>query len=47
MKFMGGMVFGGLLVTGAVMMYNNNFNKMYTKKAMKKGKQFVKKMGLI
>lgn len=47
MRFMEGMIVGGILATGAVVMYNNNFNKMATKKAMKKGKQFVKKMGLI
>ena len=47
MKFMEGMIVGGLLATGAVVMYNNNFNKMSAKKAMKKGKQFVRKMGLI
>lgn len=38
MKFMGGMVFGGLLVTGAVMMYNNNFNKNVHKKGYEKRK---------
>lgn len=46
MKFTKGLVVGGLLATGLLMMYNDtdllNKNKM-----MKKGKKFVKKMGII
>ena len=46
MKFTKGLVLGGLLATGLLMMYNDtdllNKNKM-----MKKGKKFVKKMGII
>ena len=46
MKFTKGLLMGGLLATGIIMMYNDtdilNKNKM-----MKKGKKFVKKMGIL
>ena len=44
MKFTKGLVVGGLLATGLLMMYNDLLNK---NKMMKKGKKFVKKMGII
>ena len=44
MRFMEGMIFGGIIATGATLMYTNNYKT--TKKIMKKGKQFAKKMGL-
>jgi hypothetical protein len=45
MKFAKGMIIGGVLTAGILMMYaENDFN---TKKMMKKGKQLVKKMGII
>lgn len=47
MKFVEGMIIGGILATGATLMYTNNYNKANTKKMMKKGRQFVKKMGII
>lgn len=42
MKFAKGLIVGGLITTGIIMMYDNNKNKM-----MKKGKKFVKKMGIL
>jgi hypothetical protein len=47
MRFMEGMIVGGLLATGATLMYTNNYNKTNPKKMMKKGKQLVKKMGIM
>ncbi len=48
MKFVKGMLVGTLVSAGIVMMYTDavgmNSNR---KKMMKKGKQFVRKMGLI
>ena len=46
MKFIKGVMVGGLITTGIVMMYSENdmFNK---KKMMKKGRQMVKKMGIM
>lgn len=46
MKFIKGIVIGGLISTGVMMMWADN-NMMNTKKMTKKGKQFAKKMGLI
>lgn len=39
MKFAEGMILGGLLTLGATMMYND--------KMMKKGKKFIKKLGMM
>lgn len=48
MKFVKGLVVGGLISTGIVMMCTDNNNSMMnTKKITKKGKQFAKKMGII
>lgn len=46
MKFIKGMVMGTLISAGVVMMYNER-SGMRKNKMMKKGKQFVKKMGII
>lgn len=46
MKFIKGMMIGGLITTGIVMMYTEK-DMMNKKKIMKKGKQFAKKMGII
>lgn len=44
MKFVKGMLIGGIIAAGAYMMYKeSNTNK----KAIKKGKQFIRKMGII
>lgn len=45
MKFIKGMIIGGMITAGITMMYNDNY--MNKKKMMKKGKQLVKKMGII
>ena len=47
MKFMEGVIVGGLIATGATLVYANNCNKINSKKMMKKGKQFARKMGLL
>lgn len=46
MKFVKGMVMGTLLSAGVVMLYNEK-NTMKKNKMMKKGKQLIKKMGII
>lgn len=46
MKFTKGLLIGGLVTTGLLMMYNDT-NMMKKNKMIKKGKQFVKKMGII
>lgn len=46
MKFVKGVVIGGLLVTGAAMMYTE-MGKTSKKRMMKKGRQMVKKMGIV
>ena len=46
MKFIKGMLMGGMATMGAIIMYNEMSNKS-NKQMMKKGKQFVKKMGII
>lgn len=45
MKFVKGLVIGGLITTGAIMMWKDN--SMTTQKMAKKGKKFAKKMGII
>ena len=46
MKFAKGLMIGGLITTGVLMMYadNKNFSR---KKMMKKGKQMVRKLGIL
>lgn len=47
MKFVKGMVIGGLLTTGIVMMYAESTGLMNKKKMMKKGRQMAKKVGIL
>ena len=47
MKFVKGMVIGGLLTTGIVMMYAESTGVMNKKKMMKKGRQMAKKVGIL
>lgn len=46
MNFMKGIMLGGIITTGALIMYSemSNNNK---KKVMKKGKQAIKKFGIV
>ena len=46
MKFVKGLVIGGLVTTGMVMLWQND-NMFNTNKMMKKGKIFAKKMGIM
>lgn len=45
MKFIKGVMIGGLITTGLVMLYSET-DTMNKKKMLKKGKQIAKKMGL-
>ncbi len=45
MKFVKGMMIGGLITTGVIMMWNEN--EMTTKKITKKGKKLAKRMGIM
>lgn len=49
MKFFEGMIIGGMIALCATMVctQNNLICKSDTKKLMKKGKQFARKMGLV
>lgn len=46
MKFVKGVMIGGLITTGLMMMYTES-DMMNKKKIVKKGKQFAKKMGIM
>lgn len=46
MKFMKGIVIGGLITTGIVMMYNDS-DMMNKNKMMKKGRKMMKKMKIM
>lgn len=46
MKFIKGLMIGGLITTGLVMMYTET-NMMNKKTMMKKGKQMAKKIGIL
>ena len=46
MKFVKGAVIGGLVATGIYMMYSQNECKT-RKTMMRKGKQLIKKMGIV
>ncbi len=46
MKFVKGMVIGGMVSAGAIMFYKEMSGKS-KKQMIKKGKQFAKKMGII
>ncbi len=45
MKFVKGMMIGSLVTAGAMMMYSETVDSN-KRKMIKKGKQFVKKMGM-
>ena len=45
MKFVKGLVIGGLITTGILMMWNDD--SMNTKKMAKQGKRWAKKMGMM
>lgn len=45
MKFTKGIILGSMITAGVMMMYVNN--DMDTKKMMKKGRQWMKKMGIM
>ena len=45
MKFTKGLIVGGMITAGLIMMCADN--NMTTKKMMKKGKQLVRKMGIM
>lgn len=47
MKFIEGMLIGSLVTVGVTLMYTNVIPKSDTKKMMKKGKQFARKVGLV
>lgn len=46
MKFVKGMVIGGIVTAGVAMVYTETMGRN-KKKMMKMGKQFVKKMGIL
>ncbi len=46
MKFVKGIMIGGLITTGLVMMYTESGMRS-KRKMMKKGKQMIKKMGIV
>lgn len=46
MKFIKGVMIGGLITTGLVMMYSES-GKMNKKTVVKQGKKMAKKMGII
>ena len=46
MKFVKGMIMGGIVSAGAMIMYNGMTGKN-KKQMIKKGKQFAKKMGIL
>ena len=46
MKFMKGMLIGGIVTAGIAMMYAETMDKN-KRRMMKKGKQFAKRMGII
>ena len=46
MRFIKGVMIGGLLTTGMIMMYSEASNQT-KKKVMKKGRNVMKKMGIL
>ncbi len=46
MKFIKGMIIGGIITTGVAMMYSDGMGST-KRKMMKKGKNFAKKMGIM
>lgn len=47
MKFIRGMVVGTLISAGVAMMINDGTNSNNKKKMIKKGRQFVRKLGIV
>lgn len=47
MKFVKGMMIGSLVSAGLFMMYQEELSGMSKKKMIRKGKQFIKKMGMM
>ncbi len=47
MKFFKGAIIGSMLTAGALMMYNSREMDNTKKKMIKKGRQFVRKMGMM
>ena len=45
MRFIKGLVVGGLITTGVLMMWNDD--SMYSKKMTKQGKKWAKRMGMM
>lgn len=45
MKFVKGLLVGGLITTGVLMMWTDSSE--YSKKMVKKGKKWAKKMGML
>ncbi len=45
MKFVKGLLIGGMITTGIIMMWQDS--NMTTKKMTKKGKKIAKKMGIV
>ena len=45
MKFTKGLIVGGLITTGIIMMYGDR--GMNTSRMMKKGRKFIRKMGIM
>ena len=45
MKFIKGLVIGGLITTGVLMMWTDD--NMYSKKMTKQGKKWAKRMGMM
>ena len=46
MKFMEGLIIGGMVGTGITLMYTDSYKTWNSKKMIKKGKQFAKKLGI-
>lgn len=46
MKFIKGMIIGGMATAGAVMLYKETMGKQ-NKMIMEKGKQFARKLGIL
>ena len=46
MKFMKGMLIGGIVTAGIAMMYSETMDQN-KRRMMKKGKQFAKRMGIL
>lgn len=48
MRFIKGMIIGGIVTAGVTMMYKDEINMNKSRrKMMKKGRQIIKKMGII